>query len=69
MADKEDNKVVLIGDPEVGKTSIFTKFKTGEFPLELDQQTRKEADCKKSIMVGGKEVTVSEHAKYYTSII
>lgn len=42
-----ENKVVLIGDPEVGKTTIFTRFKTGQFSENVESQTRKEADCKK----------------------
>ena len=56
-----ENKVVLIGDPDVGKTSIFTRFKSGQFSENLESQTRKEADCKKSVMVDGKEVVVSVH--------
>lgn len=59
MADEGDNnKVVLIGDLEVGKTSIFTRFKTGQFSENVEAQTRKEADFKKKITVDGKEVTV-----------
>lgn len=54
-----ENKVVLIGDPEVGKTTMFTRFKTGQFSENVESQTRKEADCKKSVMVDGKEVVVS----------
>ena len=54
-----ENKIVLIGDPEVGKTSIFTRFKNGHFSENVESQTRKEADCKKSVKVDGKEVEVS----------
>ena len=54
-----ENKIVLIGDPEVGKTSIFSRFKNGHFSENVESQTRKEADCKKRIMVDGKEVEVS----------
>lgn len=56
-----ENKIVLIGDPDVGKTSIFTRFKTGQFSENVESQTRKEADCKKTITVNGKEVEVSVH--------
>ena len=52
---------MLIGDPEVGKTSIFTRFKTDKFHEDVESQTRKEADCKKTVMVDGKEVEVSVH--------
>ena len=58
MAGQEDNKIALIGDFGVGKTSIFNRFKTGTFSESVEQQTRKEADFKKSITVDGKEVTV-----------
>ena len=60
MASGDDNKIVLIGDLDVGKTSIFTRLKTGRFSDNVEPQTRKEADCKTSIMVNGKEVMVRE---------
>ena len=53
-----ENKIVLIGDLGVGKTSIFNRFKSGQFSENAAPQTRKEADCKKTIIVDGKEVTV-----------
>ena len=53
-----ENKIVLIGDVGVGKTSIFNRFKTGQFTENAAPQTRKEADCKKTVTVDGKEVTV-----------
>lgn len=52
-------KVVLIGDFEVGKTSIFTRFKTGVFPEEPPDETRRSSDCKKIIDVDGKKIEVS----------
>jgi GTPase SAR1 family protein len=58
-----ENKIVLIGDPEVGKTSIFTRFKNGHFSEDVESQTRKEADCEKKVKVDGKEVVVSVQAK------
>lgn len=61
MASDEENKIVLIGDLDVGKTSIFTRFKTGLFSENVEMQTRREADYKKSVTVNGKEVMVSEH--------
>ena len=52
-------KVVLIGDFEVGKTSIFTRFKTGVFPQEPPDETRRQADCKQIITVDGEKFEVS----------
>lgn len=59
-----ENKIVLIGDPEVGKTSIFTRFKSGQWTENVESQTRKEADCEKKITVDGKEVVVSVQADH-----
>lgn len=53
------DKVILIGDVGVGKTSIFTRFRTGEFESSGDQKI---AEFQKKWSVGGKEVTVSHLA-------
>lgn len=50
------DKVILIGDVGVGKTSIFTRFRTGEFESSGDQKI---AEFQKKWSVGGREVTVS----------
>ena len=52
------NKVVLLGDLDVGKTSLFMRFKENKF-MEVSSQTRKEADAKKEWNVGGEEYCVS----------
>ncbi len=56
--DEERNKVVLVGDFEVGKTSLFMRFKTGRFE-EVERQTRAEAECAKSWQVDGEDCYVS----------
>lgn len=52
-------KVVLIGDFGVGKTSIFTRFQTGVFPVKPPDETRREAECKKILNVDGSRFEVS----------
>ena len=42
------NKVVLIGDYGVGKTSLFMRFKNPNDFVEVDSQTRREAEHTKS---------------------
>ena len=54
----ETNKVVLVGDYAVGKTTIFTRFKTGKAE-DVALNTRKECECTKTLTVDGKETSVS----------
>ena len=62
MADVEDvcaeHKVVLIGDHQVGKSSLFMRFKTGRF-MPVESQTRKEAEHMKKWTQDGEELCVS----------
>ena len=51
------DKVVLVGDFGVGKTTIFTRFKTGA-AKDVTLNTRKECECQKDLMVDGKKVSV-----------
>ena len=52
------DKVILVGDVGVGKTSIFTRFRTGEFdPPGGDQKI---AEFQKSWLIDGKKVSVSD---------
>lgn len=58
MGDK--NKVVLLGDSGVGKTSLFTRFKRGIFVEKSGgKQMRTEAEHEKTMTIDGKEISVS----------
>lgn len=52
------NKVVLVGDEGVGKTSMFLRFKTDKF-IETTIQTRYQAEHMKEWHVHGTPVKVS----------
>lgn len=58
MAADDSNKVVLVGDFGVGKTTIFTRFKTGKSDGG-SLNTRKESECSKSLTVDGEVMPVS----------
>lgn len=52
------DKVVLVGDVGVGKTSLFVRFKTGEFTDNVSHNPR-EGEYQKKWVVDGKNVSVS----------
>ena len=53
-------KVVLVGDLEVGKTTLFNRFKLGEFVESGDErQTRQEAEHHKTWEYKGEQFSVS----------
>ena len=52
------NNVVLIGDHRVGKTSLFMRFKTGEF--QTVEQTMEEKEHPKTWKHKGQELCVSQ---------
>lgn len=65
MAEKDVNlmecppdKAVLVGDVGVGKTSLFVRFKTGEFSEDVSHNPR-EGEYQKKWPVKGKEISVS----------
>ena len=51
------DKVVLLGDVGVGKTSIFNRFRLGEF----ESSDKKTAEFQKKWIVNGKPVSVSSY--------
>lgn len=55
------DKVVLVGNPGVGKTTIFQRFKTGKYlrKEELSHHDREGQEFYKVWTVGDREVTVS----------
>lgn len=66
MADCKANKVVLVGDVGVGKTTIFTRFKTGKAE-SVSLNTRKECECAKTLTVDGRDTCVSCSVELYIS--
>ncbi len=68
MADQDVNlmesspdKAVLVGDVGVGKTSLFVRFKTGDFSDNITHNPR-EGEYKKRWQLAGKDVSVSRSA-------
>ncbi len=53
-------KIVLLGDYGVGKSTIFTRFKTGA-AKDVTLNTRKECESTRELMVDGKKIAVSVH--------
>lgn len=56
--DPTTNKVVLVGDEGVGKTSMFLRFKTDRF-IETTSSTRYQAEHYKEWTVRGTKVQVN----------
>ena len=53
-------KVVLVGDLDVGKTTLFNRFKLGEFVECGDErQARQDAEHSKTWEYGGETFSVS----------
>ena len=60
MSAAESYKVVLVGDVEVGKTTLFNRFKCGEYvDSEDERQTRQQAEYSKTWNYKGEEYSVS----------
>lgn len=50
------DKVILVGDVGVGKTSMFSRFATGLFEAQI-----RDAEIQKSWVINDKTVTVSRY--------
>ena len=59
LMESPPDKAVLVGDVGVGKTSLFVRFKTGEFSDNVSHNPR-EGEYQKKWTVQGKEATVSQ---------
>ena len=59
LTESVPDKVVLVGDVGVGKTSLFLRFKTGEFQQTTPSHNPRDGEYQKEWMVGGKKVSVS----------
>lgn len=57
LMESPPDKVVLVGDVGVGKTSLFLRFKTGEFSESTSHNPR-EGEFHKTWQVDGSEVSV-----------
>lgn len=60
MSAADSYKVVLVGDLDIGKTTLFNRFKTGEFVEVGDErQTRQQAEHHKTWEYEGETFSVS----------
>ena len=59
LTDSVLDKVVLVGDVGVGKTSIFLRFKTGEFQETTPSHNPRDGEYQKEWQVAGSTVSVS----------
>lgn len=57
-ASSASEKVVLVGDFGVGKSTIFTRFKTGAAE-DVTLNTRKECEHTSELLVDGEKTSVS----------
>ena len=64
-SDNKGTKIVLLGDVDVGKTAIFTRFKTGTYkkPSSSSMHTAKECEWTKTLTVDGQDTTVSSYSQ------
>lgn len=59
LTESVPDKVVLVGDVGVGKTSIFLRFKTGKFQETTPSHNPREGEWRKEWSVAGSTVSVS----------
>ena len=59
LTESVPDKVVLVGDVGVGKTSIFLRFKTGKFQDTTPSHNPRDGEYQKEWQVAGSNVSVS----------
>lgn len=57
LMESTPDKAVLVGDVGVGKTSLFTRFKTGKFPDSPSHNPR-DGEYQKKWNINGRDVSV-----------
>lgn len=69
LTDSVPDKVVLVGDVGVGKTSLFLRFKTGQFQHTTPSHNPRDGEHQKEWPVGGRKVSVSSNINNTNQII
>lgn len=64
LTESVPDKVVLVGDVGVGKTSIFLRFKTGKFHDTTPSHNPRDGEYQKEWQVAGSSVSVSASMFY-----
>ena len=59
LTESVPDKVVLVGDVGVGKTSLFLRFKTGQFQQATPSHNPRDGEYQKEWTVGAAKVSVS----------
>ena len=67
-ASSKSEKIVLVGDFGVGKSTIFTRFKTGA-AKDVTLNTRKECECTRDLLVDGTKTSVSVFLLHFTCVL
>lgn len=66
LTESVPDKVVLVGDVGVGKTSIFLRFKTGEFQETTPSHNPRDGEFQKEWSLLGSTMSVSTMHTYFT---
>ena len=64
LMESPPDKVVLVGDVGVGKTTLFMRFKSGEF-VEITTHNPREGEYHKKWTIDSNEVSVSKSLGVY----
>ena len=70
MSAAQSYKVVLVGDLDVGKTTLFNRFKLGDFvESEDERQTRQQAEHHKTWEYEGEQLSVSKSSRWGSVVV